>query len=185
MRTKTRTYRYQALFIGIAGGSLGVALPVAAQQSETVVDISECVDLEGREQRECYEQRVQAVLQERSANGSADVQTGDQAARSSRNESPAPQQAAPTRSPPRAEPDRDVRDDATDEIVSTISSLREMEPNNWLIELENGQVWRQNRPKRYRLSEGDEVILRSTRWGVSYRLTDPDLGGFIQVERVR
>ena len=71
------------------------------------------------------------------------------------------------------------------EIVATITALREVEPNEYLITLDNGQVWRQNQPKRYFLLTGVEVQLQSTRWGPSYRLRDPNVGSYISVERVR
>jgi len=154
-------------------------MPAAAQQGETVVDISDCVGLEGREQRECYEQRVQAVLQSQDEGGSNDVEQESANRRT-------PTATTETREATRREPAGDsTRRNESDEIVSRVVSLRELEPNNWLVELENGQVWRQNRPKRYKLREGADVVLRGTRWGTSYRLTDPNLGSFIQVERVR
>lgn len=99
--------------------------------------------------------------------------------------------AAPlTRSERRAARDREreqrnQESAAVPEITATVTELRELEPNHWLITLDNDQVWRQNRARRYMLEVGDEVTLRSSSWGPSYRLTDPDRGGFIQVERVR
>lgn len=99
--------------------------------------------------------------------------------------------AAPlTRSERRAqrERERERRDQETvtvSEFTATVMELRELEPNHWLITLDNDQVWRQNRPERYWLEVGAEVTLRSSPWGPSYRLTVPNRGGFIQVERVR
>ena len=75
--------------------------------------------------------------------------------------------------------------ESASEIVATITALREVEPNAYLITLDNGQVWRQNQPKRYFLLTGVEVELQSTRWGHSYRLRDPNVGSYISVERVR
>jgi hypothetical protein len=71
------------------------------------------------------------------------------------------------------------------QITATVTAVREVEPNMLMITLDNGQVWRQNRAQRYLLREGAEVQLRASSWGPSYRLTDPNLGGFIQVERRR
>jgi hypothetical protein len=73
--------------------------------------------------------------------------------------------------------------EAPDLIVARVTEVREIEPNMLLITLDNGQVWKQNRPQLYRLMVGAEVELRPSRWGTSYRLTDPDLSSFIQVER--
>jgi hypothetical protein len=73
--------------------------------------------------------------------------------------------------------------EAPDLIVATVTEVREIEPNMLLITLDNGQVWKQNRPQFYRLTVGAEVELRPSRWGSSYRLTDPNLSSFIQVER--
>lgn len=76
-------------------------------------------------------------------------------------------------------------DDESREYVGTIASLRERLPNQYLITLENGQVWRQVYPEHYRLQPGHRVRIYPTRWGTSYRLTVEELHGFIQVERVR
>jgi len=70
------------------------------------------------------------------------------------------------------------------EIVARIVEFREIEPDAYLITLDNGQVWRQSSPRRYNLSTGAEVRLRPTRFGASYRLTDPNVGSYIQVRRV-
>lgn len=70
------------------------------------------------------------------------------------------------------------------EIVARIVDFREIEPNAYIITLDNGQVWRQSTPRRYNLIEGAEVRLRPTRYGPSYRLTDPNVGSFIQVRRI-
>ncbi len=72
-----------------------------------------------------------------------------------------------------------------DEMTATIASVREVAPNRHLITLENGQVWRQMQPERYRLRPGQHARIYSTRWGASYRLTVEELRGFIQVQRVQ
>jgi hypothetical protein len=78
-----------------------------------------------------------------------------------------------------------VEDDASGEYVGTIASLRERLPNQYLITLDNGQIWRQVYPEHYRLQLGHQVRIYPTKWGTSYRLTVEELHGFIQVERVR
>jgi type IV secretory pathway VirB10-like protein len=70
-------------------------------------------------------------------------------------------------------------------ITATVTDFREIEPDMLLVTLDNGQVWRQNRTRRYPLRVGATVVLRPSSWGSSYRMTDPSIGGFIQVERRR
>jgi hypothetical protein len=65
-----------------------------------------------------------------------------------------------------------------------IVSLREREPNQFLITLESGQVWYQTINKRFRLREGMSVIIAPSPVGGSYRLSSPDASGFIQVRRI-
>jgi hypothetical protein len=72
-----------------------------------------------------------------------------------------------------------------DEIVGTVAALREREPNQLVITLEDGQVWQQTAPERYELRVGSQVRLRSSRWGSMYRLTDDQLRGFILVKRIQ
>ena len=57
--------------------------------------------------------------------------------------------------------------------------------DGWVITLTSGQVWRQMYNKRYNLKEGQQVKIAPTIWGNAYRLSVKDLGGFIQVERVK
>jgi hypothetical protein len=71
------------------------------------------------------------------------------------------------------------------EIFATITALRELAPNTYAITLDNGQIWQMNAPRRYPLRVGLDVRLYSTRWGTSYRLTAPEHGSFVQVERRR
>lgn len=74
---------------------------------------------------------------------------------------------------------------AENEILATVTDLRERQPNAWLVTLDNGQVWEQVRPEWYPLRPGQEVRLYPTRWGDSYRLSSIVRGGYIQVQRVR
>lgn len=71
------------------------------------------------------------------------------------------------------------------EMQDSISALMELAPNQFLITLANGQVWRQVRPERYLLGVGNDVRVYPSRWGRDYRLSVQDRRGFIQVERVR
>jgi hypothetical protein len=88
-----------------------------------------------------------------------------------------------------AAPDRRSSDDPESadlrEIVATVTALKQTVPNAYVITLDNGQVWRQNRPQWYPLKTGQRVRLWPTQWGGSYRLAVDELNGFIQVERVR
>ena len=70
-------------------------------------------------------------------------------------------------------------------LIAKVVELRETVPNAYLITLDNGQVWRQTQPKYdYSLRPGSDVRIYSSRWR-SFRLTSPQLSGYIQVERVR
>ncbi len=70
------------------------------------------------------------------------------------------------------------------ELIDTIASLRETEPNTWRVTLSNGQIWQQVTGKRYLMKEGDQVRIRQSGWGSSYRLYVDRLGSYIQVDRV-
>jgi hypothetical protein len=143
-------------------------------------------DLKTRaEQVECYEDRVGEVLGARD-----NVQRGAKDEPATPSEAAGEAAVAATASDePREEPvaaaASDEPDDAAGEIIAIVTDVRELEPNAYLIHLDNDQVWRQNRPKRYLLRVGAEVHLKPTHWGPSYRLTVPDQRSFIQVERVR
>ena len=76
------------------------------------------------------------------------------------------------------------REPELQEIEARVTDLRETVPNAYLITLDNGQVWRQTVPKTYALREGSPVRIYYSRWR-AYRLTNDQLKGFIQVERVR
>jgi len=158
------------------GACLLIAAPSGAQAPESAnVDIADCLELESRErQLECVEERFEEALETREA-----------AAEAAREAEAAAAAAASEASRQAAAGLPGGGSDEPDEIVATITSFREVEPNEFLISLDNGQVWRQNRPRRYLLRVGAEVRLRSTHFGPSYRLTDPEVGSFIQVERVR
>lgn len=179
---------------GLGLVACAVFAPAAQAQQRSgsvVVDLGDCVDLETRErQLECYENRVAEVLETRDsqedAAGSATTTAPEAASESPRADRRDPG-AATTEPSDRPAPAvvREAPTDEADEIVATVTKVQEVEPNAYLIYLDNDQVWRQNRPKRYPLFAGAEVRLSPTHWGPSYRLTDPNVGSFIQVERVR
>jgi hypothetical protein len=109
----------------------------------------------------------------------------------------APAPAAPSASPAAERSGRRVRVEnarvssegssgEANEFEGVITALRETVPNAWVITLDNGQVWRQDYPERYRLRLGQPVrIARARGFGGGFRLTVAELGGSIQVERVR
>ncbi len=187
----------------------------AAETRESLeVDVSGCVELDSPEERfACYERSVEAAQRERSGASSPASRAAEPArtgaARSSgasidvsrsraaaAARGPASSQAAEEAAIVEREitlrseadfgkPAREREDAARQEMLSTISALRETVPNTYLITLENGQVWRQMEAKRYRLQVGDSVRVYPSRWGSSYRLSVEGLNGFIQVERIR
>jgi hypothetical protein len=198
---RTRPMRHMLIIGAALAGSASVATISYAQPSESLnVDVGACLDLPTREEQlQCYENRVADELRTRARDTGSDepaVQPSDSRAASAeassnfrRTEAREPLQT------PRGEPEGPSRAEpvaasagsggAGAEIVSTIASVRKVGPDTYEIALENGQIWRQNRPKRYLLLEGAEVHLNPTHWGSSYRLSDPNVGGFIQVGRVQ
>lgn len=74
---------------------------------------------------------------------------------------------------------------AKNELLASISELKETQPNKRLITLGNGQVWKQSFAKKYRLREGDDIRIYPTGWGNDYRLKVIDQAGYIQVTRLR
>ena len=192
----------RSLPVGVA---LAVALAAAAgaQESQSLtVDVGECVNLPSREERlACYERRVDAARRESARPAAAAARSAQAAspaaapARSVESTSPA---AAPVRSVPagRAGPEagrsnvaRAGSTDAeaqTEEVIGTITALRETVPHAYLITLDNGQVWRQRTPENYLLREGQRVRIYAPkrRWGNSMRLTVENQNGFILVDRV-
>lgn len=75
-------------------------------------------------------------------------------------------------------------DSGEGELVDRIAGL-EIRPDGWIITLQNGQIWRQTIKKRYNLNGGQQIRIYPSIWGSGYRLTAEDIGGFIQVKRVR
>jgi hypothetical protein len=151
------------LTIAAFGCALGWAPSGYAQAVAGVnIEVSECIELQSDLERyDCYERLTEAALSAL-ASGEAPAPPSGQAVDSHASESSAP-----------------------DEIRSSISALDERRPNEYLITLENGQIWRQSIAKRYPLRVGQDVRVYATRWGGSYRLSTIAASGFIQVERVR
>jgi hypothetical protein len=153
-----------------------LAVPCHAQSeaSDLTIDIGECVELvSALERYDCYERLAQAALaaDDGVGNGPGAAARPDPAAatlqaRQAQSHGPAAQGSEAT------------------EVVSAITKLGERRPNEQVITLENGQIWRQTLTKRYPLRIGQEVRIYPTRWGDSYRLSALDRSGFIQVERI-
>jgi hypothetical protein len=83
--------------------------------------------------------------------------------------------AQPTvKTPPR----EDIRS-----IAAVVREIRELKDGTRLIELENGQVWRQSDTKRISLMSGDNVTITRAALG-SFKLVTSG-GSFVRVQRVR
>jgi hypothetical protein len=138
-----------------------VATAARAQPpADVTIQVGECIALEDAAERHaCFDRQVEAALED--TGGAVDAES---APASAEKHSP-PTQPAP--------------------IVSTIAALSQLRPNVYLIELENGQTWRQVTSQRYTLRVGREVTLHATRWGDTYRLQAAGANDFIQVEKVR
>lgn len=174
---------------GIGAGALAAMASTAkeAQPPDSVnVDVAACQALETRQaQIECYGERVEATLRTLDTESSAQAQTQARAPAAPSDERDRPSQSAPQHEQAAADENEHASSEPAENVVAKVVRLREIEPNAYLIYLDNDQIWRQNRPRRYALQVGAEVRLKPTRWGTSYRLTDPSLGGFIQVERIQ
>jgi hypothetical protein len=166
---------------------LVVASSASAQRSESlIVDVGECVKLESPGERlDCYERQVKRAQAAPAASAAAAPQPAPAA----------PSAAAPSAAAPSAQPQRNVRvEDARvangtpsrePALSGTISALREIVPNRWLITLDNGQMWRQTYAEPFRLRIGQRVELTQGRGRSSYELTAVGMSGDIQVESVR
>jgi hypothetical protein len=186
----------RGLRIGAVAVLAGAALtPFAAAQSERLtVEVGQCVDLPTPEQRlACFEAQVEAARAPAappptSAAPPATSRVPAPAARAEPAPSPPPAASSTANAPAefgfrerRAEPEAA----AAPEVRAKIAELRETVPNAFLITLDNGQVWRQTRPDPYvSMKVGHDVLISFSRFR-AYRLTSPDMRGFVQVERVR
>lgn len=71
------------------------------------------------------------------------------------------------------------------ELVDRVAELKLVQHNQWQLTLESGQVWRQMLSRQFNLKAGQDVRIRQIGDGPNYRLSSPQLSGFIQVQRVR
>ena len=192
-------------------GSVLIAHAAAAQDgASVVVDVAECVSIVADDERfACYERRV-AESTRRETERETSVPESNSAAIDAAPESRSPTAlpSAAALDPPetgsleerrnardaerlQAQEERAQRRATRDESVgaeetgftASIAQLRETVPNAWLVALDNGEVWEQVDPKPYRLKEGMQVRIYASGWGSSYRLTTPELNGFIRVRQ--
>jgi hypothetical protein len=77
-----------------------------------------------------------------------------------------------------------VNENGEDELNDVVAELVMAKPDQWLVKLASGQVWRQTHPRRLNLREGDAVRIYPTGWGENFRLEAERLNGFIQVLRL-
>ena len=71
------------------------------------------------------------------------------------------------------------------EMTDTVVEVRQREPGMLMVTLSSGQVWRQVNGRAYALKPGMQIRLYRGLFGGSWRITNDDLKGFIQVERVK
>lgn len=198
--------RRHALAVLVLGLGVAAGSPALAQSEQRLmVDVGPCVDIQSTLERfECYESRVEAA---RDSGGGASTSPSRHSSRETIIPSPSPRpepeqrQQTADRNSTRQDQSRDVADEDSfglqerrreereeekrQELRSTITALEETVPNSYLITLENGQVWRQMRPERYRIQVGHDVRIYPSPFGSSFRLSADELRGFIQVERVK
>lgn len=146
MALRAHQYAFAATAVAALATAMLLGVPESsfAQASEEFpVDVAECLQLESDLERfGCYERRVEAAqaAQERATASARQVEEAE------------------------SDATIDAAVEAREEFVGTIASLREREPNAYVITLENGQVWYQTRPERYVMRPGQQVRLYPTRW---------------------
>jgi hypothetical protein len=144
---------------------------LAQEQGRVTIDANRCLELESPDERlACFEAQVKEA---ESAGSTAPVAAGVPAA--------SPEQAIPTVD--NAVPPGQGDAPRQTEWVGTIVSLKEREPNQYVITLDNGQVWQQQGAMRYGLRVGQRVRIYESRFG--QRLQADGVNGFIHVDRVR
>jgi hypothetical protein len=174
----TRNERAGAAVAAMAGSLLAMAPAFGQGSGKVTVEVSKCLGLKSPDERlACFEAQVVA------SGRTADAEPAT---------APAEARPAETRQADGVQPSQpatsraDVRhEQTTQEFAGTVTALRETVPNNWVITLDNDQVWRQTQPEWYPLKPGQRVRISSTRWGGAFRLSVEELHGFITVERVR
>jgi hypothetical protein len=150
---------------------------LAQEQDRGTIDARRCLELQSPDERlACFEKQVD----EPSSRAPTPAAGAGVSAPSP------PQSTAPTvvdvADLPREDAGRGVAPSQS-ELVGYIASLRERAPNQYLITLDNGQVWLQRLAERYHLRVGQRVRIYHSRFGL--RLQADGVNGFIQVERVR
>jgi hypothetical protein len=209
MTQPTRVKFWTVLAAAIAS-LLGAPSGLAQRGNEVTVEVSDCIEIEAPAARlACFERRVEEAQGGRDptsappsraeaapprptpAAPAARVPPAAQPAPAARAATPANDDSLGRPRTSRRE-ERSAREQAEregeeqrEELTARVVSVRETIPNNFTITLDNGQVWRQNRPEFYPLRPGHEVRIYPGKLGDSYRLTAPALRGAIQVERVR
>jgi len=178
---------------------------VQAQSASVYVDIGPCMGINEDEDRyACYDQLEEQIRAARSRESELPVvsiqrniraaQQQEVADATEENDSNNDEQSvveefgrqSPAISQSRVENARVLaNEDGEQELVDTISSLRERLPSQWAVTLAGGQVWHQVNSKAYRLREGMEIRIYPSPFGGSFRLSATNLNGFIQVRRVQ
>jgi len=196
----------------IIGVAFAVYVPLMTANAQApeglLVDVESCVTLKSRQQQlECYESQVQAALGARGDEAGSNVpESGNVREPAAGTESAHKPSRAEQREVERRRREADRRQrEATaalaaaaeaavaaedlsytaGEIVGEIAAFKEVRPDAYVIQLTNGQIWEQTHPRKYLLRVGAQVRIRPSSWGTSYRLTDPDVGSFIQVTRTK
>jgi hypothetical protein len=149
------------------------AATIAQDAGRVTIDADRCLEIEAPDERlACFEGQVgEARANPASEPGSATVAT--------------PTASQPVRTVDVADQQQRQSGDARGELVGSIAALSFRSPNQYLVTLDNGQIWEQRIPERYLLRVGQRVRIYPSRWGKSFRLEADDLNGFIQVVRVR
>ena len=86
---------------------------------------------------------------------------------------------APPAVPPPVRAERDAQPEA--DVVSTVTSVKEILPNRLRIVLASGQVWQQSVARSFFLRTGDSVRITASGWGRGYRLAVEGHADYIQV----
>lgn len=170
--------------IVVANGA-AIAPGGAQERKVPTVDVGECADITGAEERlACFDAQVVRARQGGAAPRATEAVPAAEGAR-----------AGGAVSAPEAAPVPDLADGgdqrgggdspSTPLVVAGVTELRQTVPNAFLITLDNGQRWRQVQPLRYRLRVGMQVQIYAPSLGNTLRLKTDELRGYIQVERVR
>lgn len=77
-----------------------------------------------------------------------------------------------------------LNEEGESELFDVVVELDMVRPDQWLLTMASGQVWRQTHPRRLNLKKGDNVRIYPSGWGRNFRLETERLSGFIQVLRL-